>query len=202
MTIFHDIHLSEIRRGDHLYVREGFLRRVRSEGIIISGSDVNRNEQWLVIVIKHLAKKKNSNAELRLLTLTKFMKPDLKLRLVLYDQGDVLLHHLKLSGTSYVEPRMLSDVIVNNALAIYKASRSPHTNKEHLKALIGDKYERFSYICSTTEWRNWTLPIDLHSLNHRLPSSNTLIVPIQSTSLPALERMPSKAPNEKQITGL
>lgn len=121
MIIIHDIPLSEIQHGDHVYVRGGFRQKKQREGIVISGSDINRNEQWLVIGI--CLTKQNSNAGVRIFTLSEFVGSDSKLRRALYNQGDVLLHHFKLRGTSYIESRKSPDTIVNNALVIYKASR-------------------------------------------------------------------------------
>lgn len=105
MTIIHTIELSAVRRGDHVYVRQGFFNRTQKQGIIVAGSDVNeRHEGWMVIQPRQQTN--NTDFELCLVTLEHFVNSSLKLRRVLYDQGDVFLHHLKLRRTSYIQSRV------------------------------------------------------------------------------------------------
>jgi len=184
MVINHKIPLSVILRGDHIYVRGGFFKKMQRQGIIVAGVDFSRREQWLVI--RPRQKKYNEDFELCLVTLSEFLYPQLKLRRVLYEQGDVLLHHWRLPGTSYVELCVHSDVIVNNARILYAASQSLFTNRERLNELIGSKYENFSYICSTTDSRNWTIPFELSYLNHQ-SSSNIMSLAPRESSLPPQE---------------
>jgi hypothetical protein len=181
MVISHTIPSSTVRLGDHVYVRGGFFKEMQREGIIVAGSDFNRDERWLII--EHRPQEEESNVQLQLVTLSMFKGSSSKLRHVLYDQGDVLLHHCKLSGTSYTDPQMRADIIVNNARILFELSQSSYVNKEGLKALIGEKYEKFAYICSSTDSRNWVIPLQLSQTNNQAAPENILIVPEQNLFL-------------------
>jgi hypothetical protein len=193
MAMLHTISFSEICRGDHLYTRYGIFNKMRSQGIVVAGSDFDRYEHWLIIE-QH--QEDDRDVELRLVTLETFTESDLKLRRVLYDQGDELLHHCKLTGTSYVESRMPVDVIVNNARVLYEFSRSPEANSESLKILLGEQYENFSYICSTTNSSNWTMRSELACLNNQPIANCTPIMPTPNSSL-VQERMQDKTEGEQ-----
>jgi hypothetical protein len=71
MVINHTIPVSAISRGDHVYVREGFFKKMQRQGIIVAGSDFSRPEQWLIIQPRQ--QKYNENLELCLVTLDIFM---------------------------------------------------------------------------------------------------------------------------------
>jgi hypothetical protein len=75
MVINHKIPLSVIRRGDHIYVRGGFFKKMQRQGIIVADVDFSRREQWLVI--RPRQKKYNEDFELCLVTLIEFLYPQL-----------------------------------------------------------------------------------------------------------------------------
>jgi hypothetical protein len=93
------------------------------------------------------------------------------------------LHHCKLSGTSCTASQMPADIIVNNARILFELSRSLSKSKEGLRALIGEKYEKFAYICSTTDSRNWVIPLQLSEANNQAAPENILVVPEQNLFL-------------------
>ena len=173
MPITHTISLSCIGRGDHIYVRQGVRNRMQRHGIVVAGSDFDRVEQWLVIYPKQQIG--SDNFELCLVTLDEFIYPRLKIRRTLYGQGGVLLHHCKLAGTSYVPEREDPDVIVNNTRILYETSRLPFCDKKKLMLLIGLKYEKFSYICSTTNSKNWQVQLESPFSNDQ--SSSNIMPP-------------------------
>ena len=119
--------------------------------------------------------------EIRLVLLEEFIDFRLKLRRVLYHQDKTLLNYWKLPWNKNIESDMSPDVIVSNARILYEASREAYTNKEGLESLIGKKYELFSYICSTSNWKNWTMFVNLPNSNCRLCSSIIPAIPRQST---------------------
>ena len=165
----HIVSISETTYGDHIYVRPGLGFTMSKEGIIVPTQDSTRSEQWMVVEYSSV-QTPDSLPQLHLVTLDEFRAPELKLRRVYYDQVDTVLHHLKLSGTSYAEKRVPAAEIVNNALILYELSQSPDIYGAQLKDLLGDQYEHFAYICSTTYAKNWTLMLDSTNINLQLSS--------------------------------
>lgn len=170
MNIIHTISTDTVERGDHVYVRQGFRNQMKRQGIILAGTDLERDEKWLVVFVQTVDDVKES--ELRCVSLEEFMEPNLKLRRALYDQGHSYLHHFKLSGTSYIETKMTSDVIVNNVKILYKMCQL-RENQDGLKKLIGSSFENFSYVCCTTNSKDWTINFD-SSNDEDFPETETV----------------------------
>ena len=166
----HIVSIPEITHGDHIYVRSGLRSRMSKQGIIVPTQDWNTSERWMVITNDEV-QTGGSCPQLRLVTLDEFRAPKLKLRRVYYDQVDTILHHFKLPGTTYAETRVPSDTVVNNALILCLLSQSPDVYRDRLQDLLGDQYERFAYICSTTYAKNWTLMLDSNGIDPQLFSN-------------------------------
>lgn len=182
----HIVSIPEIRHGDHIYVRLGFEFMISREGIIVPTKDQDPNERWMVIT-NGAVQTDESCPQLRRVTLSEFRTTELKLRRVYYDQVDNVLHHFKLPGTSYADRRVPTDSIVENASILYRLSQSPNVYGGQLKILLGDQYERFAYICSTTYAKNWTFMLNsngigLQSFPDDVQNSCTTTETVQGTS--------------------
>ena len=165
IRLMHTVAISDINNGDHLYVRSSLAVAKSKEGIVVPGQDRDDGKQQMIISTDAMnTDTDGSLPQLHLLTLDEFRAPGLGLRRAYYDQGDAVFHHFKLSGTSYVDRRLPSDEIVANALILYQLSQSPDVYGGQLKMLLGNKYERFAYVCSTTQAKDWTLPLEFDQI--------------------------------------
>ena len=200
MPIIHSIPLTAVRRGDHVYTSGGFCRRIQRQGIIVAGSDFNRSEKWLVI--RPEQEDQRGHPQLHLITIDDFMNSYRILRRVLYNQEDGPLHHMKITGTSYVEQALSPDIIVQNARILFEASIAYDVDKKALQNLIGEKYERFPYICSTTNSRNWTIKLNSSVSNHELFPNNVSISPEQNVSLKQEKVYTTSQIDKQYVTGL
>ncbi|UJR34973.1 hypothetical protein I4U23_027752 [Adineta vaga] len=159
----HTVSISKITDGDHIYIRSGLGFTMSKQGIVVPPEDRTGSERWMVITNDAARTDGNLFPQLRRIALDEFRDSKLKLRRVRYDQVDAVSHHIKLPGTSYAETRVPIEAILYNAVILYQLSQSPDVFGDQLKLLLGNQYEHFPYICSTTYAKNWTLLLDSHS---------------------------------------
>ncbi|CAF0874645.1 unnamed protein product [Rotaria sordida] len=137
----HNISVSDVRPGDHLY-RWHHLK-------LLHGIAVQLHDDVSEIFVVVLDKLNNFD----LVTLKDFKKKGVLGR-VLYDQGDSHLHRIKLHGTSHIEKRRPAKEIVQNALLlIYTAD----TNPQYLQKIFVKDFNNFAKLCCTINhdrWRN------------------------------------------------
>ena len=138
--LFHHISLADAQHGDHLYRWQYFK--------IVQGIAIQQNEGKLAAMFVVVPDRTNG---FQLMSLRDFQGRGY-LRRVLYNQGDSLLHSIKLSGTSFIHQKRPANEIAQNALLLLNRTS---IDPQCMEGLLSPGPNNFARLCCTMSHEQW-----------------------------------------------